>query len=73
MIGILASQLEAMYALIDILKSRGVADADDFKAFWEIRPPEARKETVERAHRIYAILAENVGIDTRALGIAPTP
>lgn len=72
MIGILASQLESIYVLAEVLKSRGIMDDDDLHAFWSIRPHAARKDAVERAHRLYYVLAETVGIDTAAEGLSPT-
>jgi hypothetical protein len=72
MIGLLAVQLESNRALVDVLKSRGILDDDnDLRAFALSRPPEARKESVDAARRLYASVAKACGIDTEILGIDP--
>lgn len=72
MVSLLAYQFEALYTLTDMLKSRGIIEDDDMHAFWSIRPLEARKESTEKAHQIYATLAEAVGINPEEVGIGPS-
>jgi hypothetical protein len=71
MIGILASQLEAIHSLADLLKSRGIVDEGDLHAFWSIRPREVRKETVEKAQQIYFHVAKAAGIYLEELDNPP--
>ena len=70
MIGLLAAQLETIQALAQILESRDILDADDLRAFLSIRPASERTEMMEKARRIYAAVAQSVGIDTVQAGIS---
>jgi len=70
MIGLLAAQLETIQALAQILESRDILDADDLQAFLSIRPASERTEMMEKARRIYAAVAQSVGIDTVQAGIS---
>jgi hypothetical protein len=72
MISVLALQMEAIHALTDALKSRGILEADDLHAFWSIRPLEAKRETMEKAHQVYWILAKKLGIDDEGLETPPS-
>jgi len=69
MIGVLATQLELVQALAQILESRNILTQDDVHAFLAIRTPSERKEMADKAHRIYASVAQRAGIDTAAAGI----
>jgi hypothetical protein len=63
MMGILGAQMETTYTLMELLKSRGIIEGDDLKAFFAIRTQATREETMNRAHELYALIAKQVGID----------
>jgi hypothetical protein len=69
MIGVLATQLEVIQALAQILESRGVMTEDDLRAFLGIRSPSERSEMTEKARLIYASVAQRAGIDIAKAGI----
>jgi hypothetical protein len=69
MIGILATQLELVQALAQILESRNILTQDDVHAFLAIRTPSEREEMADKARRIYTSVAQRAGIDTAAAGI----
>jgi len=69
MISILATQLEVIQALAQILESRGLMTDDDLHAFLAIRSVSERSEMTEKARLIYASLAKRAGIDIEEAGI----
>ena len=69
MIGILATQLELVQALAQILESQNILTQDDLQAFLAIRSVSERKEMTEKARQIYASVARRAGIDIAAAEI----
>ena len=65
-ITVLARQYQYVKTLIQILKSRGVLETDDFRAFQSlvVLDEASNDALLHRATEEYLTLAQNLGVDT---------